>query len=76
MMQWSNLTKFFYLFNIVSPAVHTLLSACSVAVLGILWYRSSHPDPQKKSSTADNDLIISPVLLLSQVVVFHVKEQK
>ena len=28
-------------------------SSIGVAALGLLWYRSSYPDPRKKSSTAD-----------------------
>ena len=44
-------------------------SSIGVAALGFRWYRSSHPDPGKKSSTAD--LIFSPILLPSQVF-FHV----
>ena len=46
MMQWWNLTKCGFFFNIVSPAVHTLLRI-GVAAFGFPWYRSSHPDPRK-----------------------------
>ena len=47
MMQWSNLNKCGLFFSIVSPAVHTRTSSTGVALLGFLWYRSSHPDPGK-----------------------------
>ena len=42
MIQWSILTKCGLFFNIVSPVIHI-----GVAVLGFLWYSSSHPYPGK-----------------------------
>ena len=73
MMQWSNLTKCGLVFNIVSPAVHTLLPS----VLQRLDSRiEAFILSSKKSSAADiYDLIIGPILLPRQGF-FHVGEQK
>ena len=70
MMQWSNL--WFISQHSVLCGPHT--SSISVAALGFLWYRSSHPDP-RKSPQLRYDLIIGPILLPSQVYV-HVGERK
>ena len=48
MLQWSNLTKCGLFFNIVSPAVRTLLPSVFQRLPWIpVGYRSSHPDPRK-----------------------------
>ena len=77
MMQWSNLTKCGLFSNIFSPAVHifSFLGMMGVAALGLRWYRRFHPDP-RKSPTADNDLIIGPLLLPSQVSFFMFGNRK
>ena len=65
-----NLPKCGYFQNSLSCGPHT--SSIGVAVLGFLWYRSSHPDPWKSPQLQIwYDLIISPILLPSQVC-FHV----
>ena len=71
MKEWSNLIKCDLLFQHSLPwGPHT--SSIGVAVLGFPWYRSSHPDPKKESSTSDTT---SSILCPSQVL-FHVGEQK
>ena len=46
MMQWSILTKMWFIFQHSLPCgPHT--SFIGVAALGFMWYRSSHPDPRK-----------------------------
>ena len=68
MMQWFNLTKCGLLFNIVSPAVHTLLplvlqrlDSCGIEALLLIL---------EKVLNCRYDHIISPILLPSQVY-FH-----
>ena len=39
-----------------------------IAALGFPWYRSSHPDPQKKNLKWRSNLIIDPIQLPSRVV--------
>ena len=73
MMQWWNLTKCGLVFNIVSPAVHTLLpsvlkglDSCGIEALILIL---------EKDLNCRYDLIIGPLLLPCQVL-FHVGEQK
>ena len=72
MMQWSFLTKMWFIFNIiVAPSVNTL-SSIGVAVLGFQWYRSSqasHHDPRKVINCRYY-LIIGPIPLPSQLLIF------
>ena len=50
-------------------------ASTDVAALGYLWCRNSHPDPQNKVLNCRYDLIIGPILLLSQVFLY-IGEQK
>ena len=69
MMQWSEFDQIWFIFQHSLPCgPHT--SSIRVAVLGFLWYRSSHPNP-KKVLSCRCDLIIGPILLPS-----HVGEEK
>ena len=52
MMQWSNFTKMWFIFqHVVSPVVHTLLPSVLQRLDSRGIELSSHPDPLKKSST-------------------------
>ena len=51
MMQWSNLAKCCLFLQKVYSGVNSILPCMGVAALGIQWYRSSHPDPRKNSTT-------------------------
>ena len=70
---WPNVVYF----SIWSPlrSTYMYMSSISVAALGFLWYKSSHPDPRKSPQLQIYYLIIDPILLPSQVV-FYVGEQK
>ena len=48
---WCNIVEFCLFFDIVSHAVRTL--SIYAAALGFPRYRSSHPDPRKKTKSAD-----------------------
>ena len=61
---------FFYFFNIVSPAVHTLLPSV-LQHLDSHGYRSSHPDPRKSPQPHHQSNTAS-----QPSVFFHVGEQK
>ena len=54
---------------------HVTLLPSDVAALGYLWCRNTHPDPQNKVLNCRYDLIIGPILLLSQVFLY-IGEQK